>query len=134
MSCIVTTKPPAPHAPCMRALALSYDRALGIHFQRQVHFQNRVISGRKPGRQMGANCAHRVPAGTSRVCCTPRQEGLGLRYFCGLFEGPTHGHSIHAAAAAVRRRQWPCLEAPPPLVRPASGRQCLVAHLCRRAS
>ena len=26
MSCIVTPKPPAPHAPCMRALALSYDK------------------------------------------------------------------------------------------------------------
>ena len=25
MSCIVTPKPPAPHAPCMRALAPSYD-------------------------------------------------------------------------------------------------------------
>ena len=25
MSCIVTPKPPAPHAPCMRALAPNYD-------------------------------------------------------------------------------------------------------------
>ena len=25
MSCIVTPMPPAPHAPCMRALAPSYD-------------------------------------------------------------------------------------------------------------
>ena len=28
MSCIVTPKPPAPHAPCMRALASSYDSVL----------------------------------------------------------------------------------------------------------
>ena len=28
MSCIVTPMPPAPHAPCMRALAPSYDSPL----------------------------------------------------------------------------------------------------------
>ena len=28
MSCIVTPKPPAPHAPCMRALAPSYDTCM----------------------------------------------------------------------------------------------------------
>ena len=78
--------------------------------------------------------AHCVPAGTSRVRCTPRQERLALRYFSGLLEGPIHGDSIYVEAAAVRRRQWPRLEAPPPLEQPLSCRQCLVAHLCRRAS
>ena len=34
MSCIVTPKPPALHAPCMRALAPSYDNLLyGSDFQ-----------------------------------------------------------------------------------------------------
>ena len=31
MSCIVTPKLPAPHAPCMRALAPSYDKAKGVN-------------------------------------------------------------------------------------------------------
>ena len=33
MSCIVTPMPPAPHAPCMRALATSYDTPFHLAWQ-----------------------------------------------------------------------------------------------------
>ena len=36
MLCIVTPKPPAPHAPCMRALAPSYDKNSSIEFMHSL--------------------------------------------------------------------------------------------------
>ena len=98
MSCIVTPKPPAPHAPCMRALALSYDRALGIHFQRQVHFQNRVISGRKPGltrgkpatQNLSVPAAHAVPDLPYLHLLVRGRYGLLTGLMAGSSEVETH--------------------------------------------
>ena len=82
----------------MRALALSYDRALGIHFQRQVHFQNRVISGRKPGltrgkpatQNLSVPAAHAVPDLPYLHLLVRGRYGLLTGLMAGSSEVETH--------------------------------------------